>query len=147
MAWKSLPEPRRSRQLHIIRMKIKEDPLKGPADVWTRCKGYRNKMQEHFIVFTLDASHRVINRHLISIGTLTESLVHPREVFRPAIIDYAAAIVVAHNHPSGDPMPSREDKQVTIRLRAAGKIIGIPMLDHIVVTKETWQRVKTLEGV
>lgn len=124
-------------------MKGAEVPMKGPLDVWKRCGKYRSEMREHFLMFSLNASHAVIKRHVISIGTLTESLVHPREVFRPAIKDCAAAIVVAHNHPSGDARPSQEDRAVTLRLRNAGILMGIPVLDHIVVTRSDWQRVKT----
>lgn len=89
--------------------------------------------QEEFLVVTLDTKHRPIRVVRITRGTLDASLVHPREVFRPAITDAAAAVLLVHNHPSGDPTPSTEDRAVTERLTEAGKIVGIQVLDHIVV--------------
>ena len=83
----------------------------------------------------LDARHRVLRSEMISQGTLTASLVHPREVFRPALRDAAAALVLVHNHPSGDPTPSAEDREVTARLASAGEILGVRVLDHIVVAE------------
>ena len=83
----------------------------------------------------LDARHRVLRSEMISQGTLTASLVHPREVFRPALRDAAAALVLVHNHPSGDPTPSAEDREVTTRLASAGEILGVRVLDHIVVAE------------
>lgn len=88
---------------------------------------------EEFLAVTLDTQHRPIRIVRITRGTLNASLVHPREVFRPAIADCAAAILVAHNHPSGDPTPSEDDIAITKRLKAAGDIVGIRVLDHIVV--------------
>ncbi len=89
--------------------------------------------QEEFHIVTLDTKLQAISRHCITVGTLDASLVHPREVFRPAIKDSASAIVLVHNHPSGDPTPSNEDRSVTDRLKRAGELIGIHVLDHIVV--------------
>lgn len=93
-------------------------------------------VQEEFHIVTLDTKHKPIQTHCITVGTLDASLVHPREVFHPAIRDSASAILLVHNHPSGDPTPSREDHQVTDRLTEAGKILGINVLDHIVVAKQ-----------
>lgn len=93
-------------------------------------------VQEEFHIVTLDTKHKPIRTHRITVGTLDSSLVHPREVFRPAIRDAAAAVLLVHNHPSGDPTPSREDHAVTSRLTDAGKLIGITILDHIVVARE-----------
>ena len=95
----------------------------------------RNEMREHFVCLTLDAANRMIACRVISIGTLTASLVHPREVFVDAITDRAASIVVGHNHPSGELQPSREDEQSTERLREAGDILNISLVDHILITK------------
>ena len=81
----------------------------------------------------LDSRHRVIRSVLTSQGTLTASLVHPREVFRPALREAAAALVLVHNHPSGDPSPSSEDREITRRLAQAGVLLGIPVLDHVIV--------------
>jgi len=80
---------------------------------------------------TLGTKNQVLDTHQITVGTLDASLVHPREVFRPAIRDAAAFVVLVHNHPSGDPTPSREDRDVTRRLESAGKLLGIDFLDHI----------------
>ena len=89
--------------------------------------------REHFVVLLLDTQNRIIGIHTVTVGTLDASLVHPREVFKPAILANAASVVVAHNHPSGDPTPSAEDRAVTRQLAAAGATIGIDVLDHIVV--------------
>lgn len=93
-------------------------------------------VQEEFHIVTLDTKHKPIRTHRITVGTLDASLVHPREVFRPAIQDSASAVILVHNHPSGDPTPSREDHQVTNQLTEAGKLLGIQVLDHIVVARE-----------
>lgn len=95
----------------------------------------RDKKQEYFVCMTLDGANRLIAKRIITIGTLNASLVHPREVFADAITDRAASIIVAHNHPSGNPEPSQADIELTNRLKEAGKLIGINVLDHILVTK------------
>jgi DNA repair protein RadC len=92
--------------------------------------------QEEFHMVTLDTKNQPIASHQITVGTLRNSLVHPREVFRPAIRDAANCIIVVHNHPSGDPTPSDQDISVTERLESAAEIIGIPLIDHIVVAGE-----------
>lgn len=89
--------------------------------------------QEEFHVVTLDTKNQVINSHQITVGTLDASLVHPREVFRAAIRDAASSVLLVHNHPSGDPSPSKEDIRVTRRLESAGDLIGIDVLDHIIL--------------
>ena len=93
----------------------------------------RGLERETFLALLLDGKHRLRRAVRVSEGTLTTSLVHPREVFRAAVREAAAAVVVAHNHPSGDPEPSREDLEVTRRLREAGLLLGIPVLDHLIV--------------
>ena len=94
----------------------------------------RDKKQEYFVCLTLDGANRLIAKRIISIGTLTSSLVHPREVFAEAITDRAASIIVAHNHTSGNLEPSQADTQITERLKIAGELLGISLVDHIVVT-------------
>lgn len=94
--------------------------------------------KETFHTLLLDTRHRLLDRVRISEGTLTSSLVHPREVFAPALRRAAAAVVVAHNHPSGDPEPSQEDRAVTRRLLDAGKLLGVPLLDHVVLGNGRW---------
>ncbi len=96
----------------------------------------RSKKREYLSVLTLDAGNHLIANRVISIGTLTASLVHPREVFADAISDRAASIIVAHNHPSGSLNPSFADHEVTQRLKDRGKLIGIEMIDHLIVTQD-----------
>jgi DNA repair protein RadC len=92
--------------------------------------------REHFLALYLDGRHQALGYRVVSIGTATASLVHPREVFQPAVLLGACAIVIGHNHPSGDPTPSREDLDVTQRLFDAGKLLGITLIDHVVWTRE-----------
>jgi DNA repair protein RadC len=92
-----------------------------------------NPVQEGFFVILLDRKNHPLGRVLVTLGTLTSSLVHPREVFRPAIIASAASVILAHNHPSGDPTPSTADIQVTRQLRDASRAVDIEILDHVIV--------------
>ena len=92
--------------------------------------------REQFLVACLDAKHAIIGVNVVSIGSLTLSIVHPREVFKPAILLNSAAIICAHNHPSGHPEPSSEDRVLTARLRQAGDLIGITILDHLILGDE-----------
>lgn len=94
----------------------------------------REAKKEHFLILCLNARRQLIHLETVSIGTLSASLVHPRECFSPAIIHAAAAVVCVHNHPSGDPAPSSEDRDVTRRLQRAGELLGIPLADHVVVS-------------
>lgn len=94
-----------------------------------------NKKEEHFMILYFDTRNKLINEE-ISIGTLNASLVHPREVFKKAIKDNVAQIIIAHNHPSGDSKPSEEDKSTTKRLVEAGKLVGISILDHLIITSD-----------
>ena len=89
--------------------------------------------RENFLVLMLDQKNKVIGINNVSIGSLTASVVHPRECFKPAILSNAAAIILAHNHPSGAPQPSQEDRVLTVRLVAAGKLLGISVLDHVII--------------
>lgn len=92
--------------------------------------------REIFIVVLIDAKSGVIGQHVVSMGTLTQTLVHPREVFYPAIRHKAASIILAHNHPSGDLEPSRQDLELTEKLVSVGKILGIPVSDHIIISHQ-----------
>jgi DNA repair protein RadC len=89
--------------------------------------------KEHFIAIHLNTKHQILGEEIVSIGSLNASIVHPREIFKTALKRSAAAIICAHNHPSGDPTPSEEDVEVTRRLVSAGKILGVEVLDHIVI--------------
>lgn len=116
--------------------------LLSPQDVWESLKEIRGHTKEHFIVFYLDTRNQTIEQEIISVGTLNASLVHPREVFEPAVKHLAAQIIVAHNHPSGNPEPSGDDLALTKRLVEAGKIMGIEVLDHVVVTRAGFKSLK-----
>lgn len=105
-------------------------------------KEFRQLKQEHFVIFYLDSRNGEIVREVISIGTLNASLVHPREVFEPAISNSTAQIILSHNHPSGDSEPSKDDLEITKRLVSAGKILGIEIIDHIIVTKDEYFSLK-----
>ena len=115
---------------------VKESSFKTcrtPADAAGILSDTATLAQEAFTVLTLDTKHHIIDRHLITLGLLDASLVHPREVFRTAIQDGAAAILVSHNHPSGDPTPSAEDIRITRQLVEAGKVLDVQVLDHVVI--------------
>ena len=114
--------------------------IRSPAHVHAEFGPRLSRLrQEVFYVLLLDSRHRVLRSVEVSRGSLNQSLVHPREVFAPAIRESAAAILVVHNHPSGDPTPSREDREVTKRLVEAGDLLGVPLLDHVVVADEGYQ--------
>lgn len=98
--------------------------------------------KEHFIILILNTKNRILSKELISIGSLNSAIVHPREVFKPAVIKGAAAIICVHNHPSGDPTPSPEDISLTERLIRAGEIMGIDVLDHIIIGTEGYVSLK-----
>jgi len=106
-----------------------------PKDVWEQLKDLHGLKKEHFVIFYLDSRNQEIKREIISVGSLNASLVHPREVFEPAVRNLAAQVILAHNHPSGDPEPSEDDLEMTKRLVEAGKILGIEIVDHIIITK------------
>lgn len=112
----------------------KINQIHGPEDVAHYLLPlFGNENKEHFVVLFLNTKHHIIKHEVISIGSLSASVVHPREVFEAACKNHAAAIIVAHNHPSGDTTPSREDIAVTDRLVKAGKIMDIPVLDHVII--------------
>jgi DNA repair protein RadC len=92
--------------------------------------------REQFVVLVLDGKNRIVGFNVVSVGSLTAALVHPREVFKAAVLSNAAALILAHNHPSGDPTPSTEDRALTSRLRQAGELLGIRVLDHVVLGDE-----------
>jgi DNA repair protein RadC len=106
-----------------------------PKEIWEELKDLRNNKKEHFIIFYLVSRNQEIRREIISIGSINANLVHPREVFEPAVRYLAAQIVLVHNHPSGDPEPSEDDLEITKRLIEAGKILGIEVVDHIIIVK------------
>ncbi len=114
----------------------------SPKDVWEEMKDIRDNKKEHFVIFFLDTRNQEISREIISVGSLNANLVHPREVFEPAVRNLAAQIIVAHNHPSGDTEPSKEDLEITQKLVEAGDILGIEIIDHIIVAKDYYLSLK-----
>lgn len=112
----------------------RDEPIRGPVDVFSRIGPLlRDLRQEEFHALLLNTQHRVIRDVLVTRGILDASLIHPREVFRAAIVESAAGVILVHNHPSGDPTPSQEDRAVTRQLVSAGSAVGIPVLDHVIV--------------
>ncbi len=119
------------------------DPIRDPGDVHRHLHPrLRHARQERFLVLLLDGRQRLLRIETVSQGTLTASLVHPREVFRPALREAAAALILVHNHPSGDPAPSAEDREVTRRLARAGEILGIRVLDHVIVAERGYRSLR-----
>jgi DNA repair protein RadC len=111
--------------------------VRSPGDVYNLTRAQlENSRKEIFLALYLDTAHRVVHSETVSLGTLDSSLVHPREVFHPAVECTAAAVVVVHNHPSGETNPSHEDIELTRRLLEAGRIMGIELLDHVIVTRK-----------
>ncbi len=117
---------------HLVR---DVEPLRTQQDIVARLDGIRVKQQEHFVALSLDGGQRLIAQRTITIGILDTVLAHPREVFSDVIVDRAATVVVAHNHPSGDPNPSNKDITLTQQLAAAGQLLGVPLHDHLLLTK------------
>lgn len=100
----------------------------------------RAHKKEHFVALYLNARNELIHREDISVGTVNASIVHPRDVFAPALEHNATAVIVAHNHPSGSPDPSPEDREVTLRLREAGKLMGVRLISHLILTRDSQRR-------
>ena len=113
-------------------------PIKSPRDIVPFVKNYAVCDKEHFLLVTLNGGHEIIQIHVITVGTLNKTLIHPREVFSVAMKDNAAAIIVSHNHPSGNCEPSEEDIEVTETLRKVSVIMGIELLDHVIVSRESY---------
>jgi DNA repair protein RadC len=119
-----------------------DEAIRGPADVFRRMGArLRDLPQEEFHALLLNTRHRVIREVAVTRGILDASLIHPREVFRLAVVEGAAGVILVHNHPSGDPTPSAEDRAVTRQLSEAGRALGIPVLDHVVIGDGEWRSV------
>lgn len=114
----------------------KKESITSTSDAVRYVADIRNKSKEYLIGLYLNARNQLIKKKLISIGTLDSGLVHPREVFHPAVRYTSARLILIHNHPSGDPTPSQDDIKTTKRLMNAGMILGIELLDHVIVTSE-----------
>ena len=124
-------------ELHELEEKYKKKVIMKDSDtVFREMRDIKKWNKEAFVGFYLDSQSKVISREIISIGILNSVIVHPREIFRTAIIRNANAIIVAHNHPSGNLEPSSEDIEITKKLRQSGDIIGIKLFDHVIVSNE-----------
>ncbi len=117
--------------------------IRTAQDAYDYLHDMRTLSKEHLRGLYLNSHNRIIHDEVISIGTINTNIVHPREVFRPGIEYSAAAVILAHNHPSGNPLPSKEDIEITEQLVRAGKILGINVLDHVVITKDGFHSIKT----
>jgi DNA repair protein RadC len=119
--------------------------INKPKDIFELLrKDFFNKKQEHLYMISMDSRNKLITKDLISVGTLNETLIHPREIFKKALAINASSIALAHNHPSGDPTPSSEDISVTQRIAKIGIEMGIPLLDHIIIAEDTFVSIKAL---
>jgi len=112
--------------------------IRSAKDVYDYLQDMRNLPKEHLRGLYLNSHNRILRDEVVSIGTVNANMIHPREVFRPAIECNAAAVVLAHNHPSGEAVPSAEDVTITQQLIQAGKILGLAVLDHVIITKDTF---------
>lgn len=114
-------------------------PIRKPADLHPLVAHYARSRQEHFLSIPLNGAHEVSSVNVVSVGLVNRTMVHPREVFAPAIEARAVSVLVAHNHPSGRLEPSMEDREVTRRLYEAGAVLGIPLLDHMIFSETAFQ--------
>lgn len=115
------------------RNQTKKIKVKTPTDVTALLSKYIKEEQEHLILFTLNGAHEVINEYVVTIGLVNMTVVAPREIFKRAVRDNATAIIIGHNHPSGNTTPSEEDKAITKRLVQSGLLMGIQLVDHIII--------------
>jgi DNA repair protein RadC len=131
---------------------VRETPAKAqpktyinhPADVAKLLKDLASRDRECFAVILLNTRNRVLGVNIVSIGTLDSALAHPREVYKPVFLANASRIIIGHNHPSGEPDPSDEDIQITQRLKEAGDILGIQLLDHVIVAPGAYTSLQEL---
>lgn len=124
----------------IVQLPLAREPgtqkILSAADAHRACCDLGGLAQEALHVLCLNVRHRLVNRHMVALGAADSCLMHPREVFRAAVSDGASAIVLVHNHPSGDPTPSAEDVRLTRQMVEAGKVVGIGVLDHVIVVRD-----------
>lgn len=118
--------------------------ISTPSDVILHVNEIRSKKKEHFLALFLNARNQLVQKEIISVGTLTSSLVHPREVFEPALRNSAAGIILVHNHPSGETTPSEHDIKITKRLVEVGKLLGIDIVDHVIVSAKSYSSLTAL---
>ncbi len=130
--------------LEFARRRIRPEGTRvgSPADVLPLIRHYADRKQEHLLCISLNGANEVIATRVVTIGLLNRTQIHPREVFADAITDRAAAIILAHNHPSGNVSPSPEDRSVTRRIRESGEVLGVNLLDHLVFTRRAYYSFK-----
>lgn len=117
----------------LIKEYAKKIKLTNAQLVFDEMKDIKDESKEFFVAFYLDTKNKIIAREIIHIGTLNETSIHPREIFKGAILRSANSIIISHNHPSGDTTPSFEDENITKKLKEAGNLLGIPLLDHVII--------------
>ncbi|MED4360336.1 RadC family protein [Geobacillus stearothermophilus] len=148
---REVPAKQPAKRVNIVSLKLvressvlyRERQIKSPEDVYKLLKPFLAEAdREKFVVVCLDTKNQPTAINVCHVGSLNSSIVHPREVFKSAILSNSASIIVAHNHPSSDPTPSREDIDVTRRLVEAGRIVGIELLDHVIVGEERFVSLK-----
>jgi len=110
----------------------------SPRDIFEKFSYLANESKEYFLALHLDGKNRIVCLDTISVGSLNQSIVHPREVFKSSLLSSAAALVLLHNHPTGDPTPSSEDLSITRRLKEAGELMGVKVIDHIIIGNEAY---------
>ena len=120
----------------LIKQYTHKGTINSPRDILRFCRDLKGLGKEVFLAIFLDSNNGVIAKEIVSVGILNMALIHPRELFRTAIINNAASVIIVHNHPSGNLEPSDEDIKTTKNLRQAGAIIGINLLDHIIVSED-----------
>lgn len=130
--------------IEFTRRRIKPEGFKinSPEDILPHIRHYADRKQEHFLCASINGANEVMNIRVVSIGLVNTTQVHPREVFADPLMDRASAVIVAHNHPSGDLIPSKSDISVTKRLISAGNILGIRFLDHVIFNKKSYHSFK-----
>ena len=130
-------------------MSVKKETvkIKNPADVALILKKWGRQKQENFLTVTLNGANEIIKVHHITKGLVNRTIVHPRECFHPAVKDYASSVIFAHNHPSGNVLPSAEDRSIADRLNKAGIILGFSVVDHIILSPEGYYYSFQKEGI
>jgi DNA repair protein RadC len=126
------------------RLAVQQPPeiIARPADIFQLTTHIHHKKQEHLVALYLDARHVLIKQQTITVGTINSSLIHPREVFAPALEHRASGVVLVHNHPSGDTQPSEEDIIATQKMVEAGEILDVPLIDHVIVGPQVWSSLR-----
>ena len=141
----------KSKRVDVVSIKMvkessflyKNRRISSPKDVVELLRNFlEGADREQFITCCMDTKNQPTSINIVSVGTINSSLVHPREVFKTAILGNSSSIIVAHNHPSGDPLPSKEDIDITQRLKEAGKIIGIDLIDHVIIGEDRYVSLK-----